>query len=135
MANKGDNDMKNNKYGFTIIETMLSMSIIFVLWFTIFSLFSFVRQGLHLSETHYNAAFLGKSLLNDANSLPFNEVIPLSGSQTLTGTYNGASFNQIISYNIFVEVIASNKKRVWAVMNWREPSGNKQVVLETIIVR
>lgn len=126
-----------NKYsgGFTLVEAFVSVAIILVLWLTEFSVFSSVRHGLSLTENHFNAAVIGKSLLDEISGTSFDNIVASSGTKTITGTDNGAPFYRTISYAVNVGTLSANKKRVWVVMTWRESSGNKQVVLETLVAR
>lgn len=126
-----------NKYsgGFTLVEACVSVSIVLVLWLTEFSVFSSVRQGLSLTENHFNAAVIGKSLLDEINGTNFDNIVASTGTKTITGMNNGAPFYRTISYVVNVATLTVNKKRVWVVMSWRESSGNKQVVLETLVIR
>jgi len=40
-----------------------------------------------------------------------------------------------MDYEVKVNIMAEDKKAVWAVVSWNENRGKKKVVLETIIVR
>lgn len=126
-----------NKYsgGFTLVEACVSVFILLVLWLTEFSVFSSVRQGLSLTENHFNASVIGKSLLDEINGASFDNIVASAGTKTITGMNNGAPFYRTISYVVNVAALSVNKKRVWVVMSWRELSGNKQVVLETLVIR
>ena len=120
---------------FSLIEACVAVAIVLVIWLTEFSVFSSVRQGLSLTENHFNAAVIGKNIIDEINGTSFDNIAASTGTKTITGTDNGAPFYRTISYAVNVEVLSVNKKRVWAVMSWRESSGNKQVVLETLVIR
>ena len=119
--------------GFTILESLLATFIIILLWLSLFSVFSTLKKGMNHSENYYMAAFLGKTLMENARTAGFDNVSSYSGSQSVNGISNGAHFVLNISYIVNVELLSPTKKRVWTVMNWREENGNKQVVLETLL--
>lgn len=124
----------NNKKGFTLVETLVAMSLIFIMLVFIITLFTTVRKGFHLSENHVNAAFLGRTLLSDAQKTAFPSIISSFGTKTFTGIDNNAPFSQKINYNLNVQTLDTDKKIVTAIMTWNESTGSKRVILETVIV-
>lgn len=127
--------MNSRDAGFTIVESLLAAFIIILLWFTVFSVFSTVKKGMNHSESYYMAAFLGKTLMENARGAGFDNVSSYSGSQAINGVSNGAQFVLNISYVVNVTLLSPTKKRVWTVMSWQDGSSNKQVVLETLLVK
>lgn len=127
--------MNRHSNAFSLIEACVAVAIVLVVWLTEFSVFSSVRQGLSLTENHFNAAVIGKSLIDEINGTSFDDIVASAGTKTITGTDNGAPFYRTISYTVNMSALSANKKRVWVTMTWRESSGNKQVVLETLVTR
>ena len=122
------------KKGFTLVESLVALALILLTLIIIFSLFTATRKGLHLSESHVDAAFSGKTLLDDARKAGFGSVLPSTGSMTFSGTHNGAPFTRVIDYSVTVQTLDTDKKLVTATMTWKESNADKKVVLETIIV-
>ena len=54
------------KKGFTLVESLVALALILLTIIIVFSLFTSTRKGLQLSESHVDAAFSGKTLLNNA---------------------------------------------------------------------
>ncbi|MCD6310608.1 MAG: hypothetical protein J7M18_07815 [Candidatus Eremiobacteraeota bacterium] len=122
------------KRGFALAETLVVMVLIILLLLFIIILYSTTHRGLRLYENHVNAAFLGKSLLDDARKSGFDNILPAVGNYTFNTVKDGKEASQTINYNLDVQDIDTDKKLVWATMTWHEASGDKEVVLETIIV-
>ncbi|MCL5037090.1 MAG: prepilin-type N-terminal cleavage/methylation domain-containing protein [Chloroflexi bacterium] len=122
------------KKGFTLVESLVAIALLLLTLTIIFSLFTTTKKGLQLSESHVDAAFLGKTLLDDARKAGFGSVLPSTGSMTFSGTNNGAPFTRIINYGVTVQTLDTDKKLVTATMTWKESNAGKKVVLETIMV-
>jgi len=123
------------RQGFSLVETIIAMALTIMVIAILFEVFPMTRRGLQLSENHVNAAFLGRSLLDEVRATGFTAITPREGSISFSGTDNGAVFDQNIDYRIEVQALDTDKKLVWATMNWQESSGAKQLVLETILTR
>jgi len=126
--------MKKN-CGFSLVEALVAIFIIVILLVFVMNVFPFVYKGLQLSENHTSAAFLGRSLLEKARRTAFDEILPYSGSKTFETIKNGKKIKLKMDYEVKVNIMAEDKKAVWAVVSWNENRGKKKVVLETIIVR
>lgn len=120
--------------GFTLLEVLVAVFILVIFLVVVFNIFPVTRHALQLSENHLNAAFLGQSLLEEARTAGFSSIVPISGSRTFSGTDNGNPFTQTINYSVSLQSLDIDKKRVWAMLLWREFTGSKQIVLETTIV-
>ncbi len=121
--------------GFSLVEALVSFLLIMIAGIVILGAFPSARKGLQLSENHVNAAYLGKSLLDDVRRTGFDSAAPLSGTYDYKGLDNGAAFSQRFTYNVYLETISSTKKRVRAEVSWKESTGNKNVILETLLVK
>lgn len=124
--------MKKN--GFTLVESLVALALILLTIIIVFSLFTSTKKGLHLSESHVDAAFSGKTLLDDARKAGFSAVAPSTGSMTFSGINNGAPYSNIIDYSVTVQTLDTDKKLITATMTWKESNADKKVVLETIMV-
>lgn len=125
--------MKRKK-GFSILESVISFGLIIITAIVLLNVFSTSRVGSQLSENHFQAAALGKSLLNDCCSVGFNKVTPSSGTYRYRGMYNGAPISQDFTYTVEIESIDTDKKAIWATIKWTESTGNKKLVVETLLV-
>lgn len=119
---------------YTLLEVLVAVFVLVIFIVVVFDIFPVTRRALALSENHLNAAFLGNSLLEQARTAGFNNIAPTSGSRTFSGTDNGNAWTQTIQYNVEVQSLSADKKRIWATMTWHDFTGDKQVVLETTIV-
>lgn len=120
--------------GFGIVEALVSMFIIVMLLISLISVFSYARKAIQGSENRVNAAFLGKSLLEDLRSKGFNAITASNGTYSFTGTDNGSPFTFNVTYTVNVTVLDTNKKQVWITINWSEKKINRSVTVETIVV-
>jgi len=123
------------KKGFSLVEALISIFLLILLLVFVLDVFPAVQRGLQLSENYVNAALLGHSLLEEVRSLDFDGIIPVSGSKTYTGTRYNRPFSLTMNYQIEVTTLDANRKQVWATVTWPEKTGEKQVIMETIIVQ
>lgn len=119
--------------GTTLVEVLVALFVLCLLFTLVFAVFPPAKEGLYIAEINANAAFLGESLLEQARSAGFSGVVPSSGSQTFSGLDNGLSFTETVNYTVGVQSVNAGEKEVWAVMTWSEPSGSRQMILETIL--
>lgn len=127
-------NIKNKKRGFSLVETLVALALILVAVLVLMQIFPGVRKGMSLSENRYNATKFGGTLLDQLRKGSFDAITPSSGEFDYQGINNGATFSQKFKYQISVENLAPAKKAVTAIVTWNEPSGQRQVKVETIIV-
>lgn len=118
--------------GFTLIETLISIFLLVIVIIFIFSVFAAAQKGLALSQTHTNAAFLGRHLLYETASSGFYNMTGSSGIYTINGVENGQPYTQDIRYTVYVSPVDTDKKQAWVELGWSEKSGLKQVIIETL---
>ncbi|MCE1246327.1 MAG: hypothetical protein LWY06_06765 [Firmicutes bacterium] len=118
-----------------MVESIISILLMLLLAIFVFTTFPSIRMGLHLSQDHVNAAIIGRSLINDARKAGFDNITASSGTKTLSGTDNGAPYNQTYNYNFSSQTVAADKKVVWATVTWNESGKQKSVTVESIIVK
>ena len=121
-------------YGFSLVEALVAIFIIVILLAFVVNLFPFVYKGLQLSEDHLNAAYLGRSLLEQARRTYFEEIVPYSGSRTYETIKNGRKIDLKMDYKFEVSTFDEDEKQVWITLTWGDSSNKKKVILETIIV-
>ncbi len=123
------------KKGFSLIEVMVTFSLIVLMIISIFSVFPQSRKGLAHAEARANAAYLGRSLLDNQRSLGFDYLTSLTGATTYIGQNNGALFTQIYTYQVNLQNIDTDKKQLWVTVSWNDQSGSCQLTLETLVVK
>lgn len=125
------------KRGFTIIEALIAIFLIVILLVSIFGMFASTRRSMQLSENHVKAAFFGQNLLENIRRFGFDNIspTPTTGTYTFAGLDNGKPFSQLVNYSINVTNQDTDKKLVWVTLTWTEATGNKQVILETLLVK
>ena len=121
------------KRAFSLIESIVALSLILVVMIFVFNVFVITRKGIQLSENHANASTLGRSLLDEVRRAGFDKAVTTSGSQVFAGSSDGNAFSQTVNWTRNVQDVDTNKKIVWVVVSWHEASGDKQVVIETVI--
>lgn len=124
-----------SSHGFTLIETLMSIGLIVVMISFLVSVFPTARKGLQLSENHMNAAFLGRSVIDGVRAAGFDSAASSTGSVAFTGTDNGAPFSQTINYAVTVTSVDTDQKQVVITLSWHEAMGDKQIVVETLMVK
>lgn len=120
--------------GFSMIESLIAIALVLITGFALISLIPTARKGLQLSENRVNAAYLGRSMLDKTQSPGFANIVPLSGIFEYKGVNNGAPFSQVFNYMTQVQSVDTDKKQIWATVTWKEATGDKQMVIETIVV-
>lgn len=133
MKNKAIREQRATNKGFSFIEALISLFILFLLVAFIIGVFPTIRKALQLSENHTYASYIGTSLLDDLRRNGFTNASSYSGSVNLSGLKNGNPFLQTINYSVNVQQPDTDKKSATATMSWRESTGNKQIILETIL--
>ncbi|MDQ7826188.1 MAG: type II secretion system protein [Candidatus Eremiobacteraeota bacterium] len=126
--------MKKEK-GFTLTETIVAFALVLIAALVILTSFSSGRKGLQKSEQRVHAAYLGKSLLDSMRSGGFDSIVPSSGTMVFRGINNGAPYSESFSYSTFVQSVDADKKLLWAEITWKDSTGTRKLVMETIIVR
>ena len=121
-------------YGFSLVEALVAIFIIVILMVFVVNLFPFIYKGLALSENHVNAAYLGRSLLEEARRTYFDDIVSYSGTEATEIIKNGRKTRLNMDYKLDVSLIDEDKKQVWVTITWGDSSNQKKVVLETIIV-
>jgi prepilin-type N-terminal cleavage/methylation domain-containing protein len=125
----------NSNRGFTLIEALVSIALIVLAVTLIFGMFPQTRLAMQLSENRSSAAFFGRSLINNLAVSGFDNMQNASGTYTFSGTDNGRPFTFPVNYTITVQLIDTDKKLVWVTITWKEKSGSKQVIVETLFTK
>lgn len=121
--------------GFSLVEAVVSLGLIFLAAVILVQIVPSTRKGLQLSENHATAASLGKGLLDEARSLGFDKVSGGRGALSQAATIDGVETVQQFQYSVDVASPDADRKLVWATVTWREATGDKTVVLETLLTR
>jgi len=122
-------------HGFSLVEALVAMALISFMVLSIFTVFPQARKGLALSENRLNAAYIGRSILDDQRSRDYDALAASTGSLALSGTNNNAPFSQQYNYAVNVNAVGTHKKHVWVVVSWKDKGGDRQVTMETIVVK
>ena len=123
----------HRRRGFTLIETLMSFFILGTAIVVTFSVMGQILKGTTLSESHMRAATVAHGLLNQERAVGFASVVPATATVTTSYTKDGRSYVQSMLYNVEVELLDSDTKRVKATVTWQESSGSKQVILQTVV--
>jgi Tfp pilus assembly protein PilV len=126
--------MEKNKAGFTLVEALISIFLTVLLIIFVSSVFPQLQRGIQLSENHFNAAILARSLIRSTVGRGFSAMSPSSGTTSISGTRDGRPFVHAFKYSVSISSLDTDKKSVWATVTWSEGKAAKQVVLETIVV-
>jgi hypothetical protein len=127
---------KEKQFGFTIVEVIVAFALIFVVMGLIYGVFPQVLKALLLSENHANAAYIGRSLLEDETRIGFDNIVPLPEvSTTLLGLNEGRTRSQVYNYTVSVQSVNTDKKMVWATVSWKEFGKTRQVIIEKTFTR
>ena len=119
--------------GFSLIENIVALALMLVVIIFVFNVFVVTRKGVQLSENRANASSLGRSLLDDVRRAGFDKAVTASGSQVFAGSSDGNAFSQTVKWTRNVQDVDGHKKIVWVAVSWHEASGDKQVVVETVL--
>jgi hypothetical protein len=99
----------------------------------VLNIFITARRGVDLSENHVNAALTARSILDDIRRGGFAEASPGEGKVTFSGLSEGKTFSQDMKYTTSLQELDTNRKLIWVEVTWSEATGDKRVVLETIM--
>lgn len=119
--------------GISLVEALVCLGLIALSAVVLLRILPSARQGTTLSEHHLDAAYHGRGLLEQARSRGFAGVSPGQGRLTQSGTKDRAATVQEFLYSLEVASPAANRKHVWVTLNWREPGGQRSLVLETLL--
>lgn len=123
------------RLAFSLVETIMALLILVIIFVFVFSVFSTTRKGLQLSENHMNAAFIGRTLIDEIRRGGFDGAVARTGETTLKGMNDGNPFAQTFHTSVFVESTDADRKLVWVDVAWREATGDKRITVETILVK
>ena len=126
--------MKNQK-GISLLETLMAMFLTILIVVFTFEVYPSIAKSLHILENHTYAASLANSVINDAKSTGFDNIVTSSGSKKISGTRNGLPYSEEFNYTLNVQNADANKKVVWAEVTWNEAGKTKKVTIETIVVK
>lgn len=121
--------------GFSILEAVVALGLIVMAALILVQVFPSSRKGLQLSESHVHASYAARSLLDEARRAGFDSVAPRGGDFTQQGIIDGAATTQAFLYSVDVANLDGERKLVWATVTWREATGSKKVVLETLLTK
>ena len=124
---------RRHSRGFSIIEALMGFLILGTSIVVTFSVVGQILKGTTLSDSHVRAATIAHGLLNQERAVGFAAVAPASATVASTSIKDGKSYVQSMLYNVEVELLDPDTKRVKATVTWRESSGSKQVVLQTVV--
>ena len=119
--------------GVSLVEALVCLGLIALSATVLVRILPSARQGMALSEHHLDAAFLGRSLLEQARSQGFGGVSPGQGSLVQREVRDRVESLQEFLYSLEVASPGANRKQVWVTVRWREPGGQKSLVMETIL--
>lgn len=128
--------MKRSR-GFGLIEALTSVFILTMIFLFMVDVFPTTRKGLQQSQNYANAAFVASGLLDDARQSAVNNfagLVSWTGKVNLIGKNNNAPFTQTINYAVNVQNVDTDKKRVTATATWHDPTGDKSLTEQTLIV-
>jgi len=129
------NPWRGRSRGVSLVEALVCLGLIALAATVLVRILPTARQGMTLSEHHLDAAFLGRTLLEQARSQGFEGVAPGQGRLTQAETRDRVESVQEFLYSLEVASPASDRKHVWITMRWREPGGQKSLVMETLLTR
>lgn len=119
--------------GVSLVEAVVCLALIALSAVVLLRILPSSRQGMTLSEHHLEAAYLGRGLLEQARSQGFAGVTPVQGRLTLSGTRDRAKTLQEFLYSLEVASPGSDRRQVWVTVRWREPGGQRSLVMETLL--
>ena len=119
--------------GISLIEALVCLGLIALAATVLVRILPSARQGTISYEHHLDAAFLGRTLLEQARSQGFEEVSPREGKLVQTEVRDQVESLQEFLYSLEVTSPAPSQKNVWVTVSWREPNGQKSLVIETIL--
>jgi len=124
---------RGRRRGVSLVEALVCLGLIALSATVLVRILPSARQGMALSEHHLDAAFLGRSLLEQARSQGFGGVSPGQGSLVQREVRDRVESLQEFLYSLEVASPGANRKQVWVTVRWREPGGQKSLVMETIL--
>ena len=98
-----------------------------------FSVVGQVLKGTSLSDAHVRAASIAHGLLNQERAVGFAAVASASATVTSASVRDGRSYTQSMLYNVDVELLDPDTKRVRATVTWQESGRTKRVILQTVV--
>lgn len=123
-----------NSSGWILMEGLVSFFVLILVTGILLLLLPSTRNGMNLSTHRLHAAFLAKTLLEEARSRSFSEVKPFSGAENMEFIHNGVKQNIRFSYRFEVETKDIDKKDLWGVVSWKETDKLKEIIVETVLV-
>lgn len=119
--------------GFSVVEALMAFFILSTAIVVAFSVTGQIVKGTALSESHVRAAAVAHGLLNQQRAVGYPSAVGGSGTVSSSYAKDGVSRTQQMLYNVGIEQIATDTKRITATVTWQESTGSKQVVLQTVV--
>ena len=121
--------------GMTLVEVLVAFGILALAATVSLQVLSTTRRGHAHSEARNSAAFVARSLLDQARAAPFDTLAGASGAVTLPGVAEGETIQRDFSYSTTVVSQSSDLKRVWVSVTWQGSRDTPPVVVETLVFR
>ncbi len=121
--------------GMSLVEVLVAFGVLTLAATVSLQVLSTTRRGHGHSEARNSAAFVARSLLDQARAAPFDTLAGSSGAVTVPGVRDGQTLQRTYNQTTSVVDQGQDLKRVWVSVTWSEPGGPSTVVLETLVFR
>ena len=121
--------------GMSLVEVLVAFGLLALAATLAFQVLATTRRSHAQSEARTAAAFLGRSLLDEARAADFETLANREGTSTLTALRDGRQVSTRYDFTLAVQPAGADLKRVWATVTWREGSSQPTQVVETFIFR
>lgn len=121
--------------GMSLVEVLVAFGVLTLAATVSLQVLSSTRRGHSRSEARNSAAFVARSLLDQARSAPFDTLAGSSGVVTVPGIRDGQAFQRTYNQTTSVVDQGNDLKRVWVSVSWSETGGPSTVVLETLVFK
>ena len=121
--------------GMTLVEVLVAFTLLVLTCGVSFQVLATARASQARSEARASAAFVARSVLDQARAGTFDQLVPRTGTITLPVVRNGVALTQAWSYSLDVLTEAPNLKRVWVTVTWPGGPDAEPLVVETLVFR
>lgn len=121
--------------GASLVELLVALGLLALTVGIAFEVLGGARRAHGVAEGRTAAAYLARSVLDQARATNFSSLAGSTGSASVAGVRNGQPFTWQFQHALNVEVASENTRRVWVTVTWREGRNPATFTLETVLSR
>lgn len=121
--------------GTSLVELLVALGLLALTVTIAFEVLGTSHRAHGVAEGRTAAAFLARSVLDQARATDFAALAGSTGTTTVAGVRNGQPVSWQFQHALNVETASLNTRRVWVTVTWREGRTPASVTLETVLSR